>query len=148
MGIFKILIMNQLENIDIIELIPQRSPFLMIDKLVSINEVITKTTFIVHEDNIFYENGCFYEAGIIENIAQSCAARMGYINKYLNDDEVKLGFIGAVKNLNIHFFPTVGDKIETTVEVLSEYFNLTMVCAKSICNGKVMAECEMKISLV
>ena len=140
--------MSKIEEIDILELIPQRSPILMIDKLVSFDEVITATKLVVREDNIFYEDGKFYEAGIIENFAQTCAARMGYINKIINNDDVRLGFIGAVKNLKINFFPTLGDKIETKIEVMNEYFNITLVNAKSVCKGKVIAECEMKISLV
>lgn len=140
--------MAKIEEIDILELIPQRPPFLMIDKLVSFDKIITATKFTVREDNLFYEDGKFYEAGIIENFAQTCAARMGYINKIVNNGEVRLGFIGAIKNLKINFFPTLGDEIETSIEVMSEYFNITLVNAKSVCNGKVVAECEMKISLV
>lgn len=140
--------MHKLEEIEITELIPQRKPILMIDSLVSFDKIITGTKFTVREENIFVEDGKFYEAGIIENFAQTCAARMGYINKFLNNKEVRLGFIGAIKNLNINFFPALGDEIETTIEVLNEYFNITLVNAKSVCNGNVIAECEMKISLV
>lgn len=140
--------MARIEEIDILELIPQRPPFLMIDKLVSFDKIITATRFTVRKDNLFYEDGKFYEAGIIENFAQTCAARMGYISKIINSDEVRLGFIGAIKNLKIYFFPKAGDTIETQIEVASEYFNITLVKAKSVSNGKVVAECEMKISLV
>lgn len=142
------MVMNELSKIEITELIPQRAPFLMIDKMVSFDKVVTGTIFTVPEDNLFVESGRFSEAGIIENMAQTCAARMGYINKYLNNDEVRLGFIGAIKDLQIQSFPQVGDTMETTIEVLSEYFNLTLARAKTICNNKVIAECEMKISLV
>ncbi len=140
--------MMELDKIEITELIPQRAPFLMVDKLVSFDTDVTKTTFTVQENNIFVENGLFAEAGIIENIAQTCAAYMGYFNKYINNKEVQLGFIGAIKNLNIHSLPETGEKVETTIEILSEYFNLTLARAKSICNHEVIAECEMKISLV
>lgn len=140
--------MSKIEEIDILELIPQRLPILMIDKLISFDEVITATKLVVRQDNLFYENGKFFEAGIIENFAQTCAARMGYINKIINSDEVRLGFIGAIKNLKINFFPTLGDEIETKIKVMNEYFNITLVNAKSVCNGEVIAECEMKISLV
>jgi len=140
--------MAKIEEIDILEIIPQRPPFLMIDKLISFDKIITTTRFTVREDNLFLEGGNFYESGIIENLAQTCAARMGYIRKILSNEEVRLGFIGAIKNLKIHFFPKAGDKIETEIEVASEYFNITLVNAKSVCNGEVVAECEMKISLV
>ena len=73
---------------------------------------------------------------------------MGYINKILNSEEVRLGFIGAIKNLQINFFPKLGDVIETKIEVVSEYFNITLVRAKSVCEERIVAECEMKISLV
>ncbi|MDR0713718.1 MAG: hypothetical protein LBF89_05610 [Bacteroidales bacterium] len=96
---------------------------------------------------MFAKSGFFSEAGIIECIAQTCAARMGYINKYLLNDSVKLGFIGAIKHLVIEKKPKVNDEIDITAEVKSEIFSVTLVAATVKCGSELIASCEMKIFL-
>ena len=138
-------------NINIQELLPQRPPFIMVDALTHFDEVVTRTRLQVRAENIFVEGAELTESGVMENIAQTCAARMGYINKFLKSDsesgKVKIGFIGAIKNLVIENLPTVGDTLNTTIEVVSEIFALTLVNAKVEVGEKLMASCEMKISL-
>jgi len=134
-------------KINILELLPQKPPFIMVDTLVHFDKVITRTRLKIAEDNIFVEEGTFTESGIIENIAQTCAARMGYINKYIYSDKVKIGFIGSIKNLVINELPIVGDELTTTIEVVSEVFAITLVNAKVEIGDKLIASCEMKISI-
>jgi 3-hydroxymyristoyl/3-hydroxydecanoyl-(acyl carrier protein) dehydratase len=145
MGIFKVLIMIQQFTTD--ELLPQRPPFVMIDKLTDYNEKITKTEFIVRKDNIFFKDGYLREPGIMENIAQTCAARLGYYN-LINHRKVVIGYIGAIRNLIINSFPSFGDKLQTTIEVIDEVFGVTLVDAKVVCEDKLVAECSMKIAIV
>lgn len=137
----------QFENINIQELIPQQPPFVVVDALTHYDDVLTRTRLQVVSDNIFVENNALTEAGIIENIAQTCATRMGYINKYILKNEVKLGFIGAIKNFVIDELPKVGDILTTEIEIVSEVFALTLVNAKVEVGGKIIASCEMKISI-
>jgi len=134
-------------EINILDLLPQRQPFIMIDSLLHFDMVLTVTGMKIAEDNMFVENGVLTESGVIENIAQTCAARMGYINKYLCADKVKIGFIGSIKDLVIENLPRVGDELKTTVEVVSEIFAITLVNAKVEIGDKVIASCEMKISI-
>ena len=134
-------------KINIENLLPQQRPFIMIDTLTHFDEVITRTRLQVKADNIFVENNVFTESGIIENIAQTCAARMGYINKYIYSDKVKIGFIGSIKNLVFEELPKVGDELTTTIEVASEVFAITLVNAKVEVGDRLVAFCEMKISL-
>jgi len=137
----------EFEKINIEDILPQRKPFIMLDALTHFDEVFTRTRFQVKEDNIFVENNQFTASGVIENIAQTCAARMGYINKYLYYDKVKIGFIGSVKDMIINELPKVGDELKTTIEVKSEVFAITLVNAKVEVNDKLIASCEMKISI-
>ena len=106
--------MVDVKTLDINELLPQRSPMVMIDRLVQCDMVITTTQLEVKEDNIFFEDGRLTPSGLIENIAQTCAARMGYINKYLLGDKVKLGFIGSIRNLEI-LHAMFGRTLTTTI---------------------------------
>ena len=65
----------------ITSLIPQRPPFVMVDRVISCDEVDAVAEFSIKEDNIFLDDEKLSPAGIIENMAQSCAARMGCINQ-------------------------------------------------------------------
>ena len=92
--------MRAIEDIALKELIPQRPPFVMIDRLMSSDKVYSVTELEVRPDNLLVDNGRMSASGLVENIAQTCAARIGYIN--LNSGEtVKIGVIGSISNLNI-----------------------------------------------
>jgi predicted hotdog family 3-hydroxylacyl-ACP dehydratase len=68
----------------ILELIPQRAPIVMVNEFVGIEGNVSRTRFAVYNENIFVDNGCLSECGLIEHIAQSAAARVGYIFKSNN----------------------------------------------------------------
>ncbi len=128
----------------ITEYIPQKNPIVMIDTLNFCEGDTTITGFEIREDNIFVKDGVFQEPGIIENIAQTAAVKAGYEVKKLGAEPL-VGFIGAVKDLVIHDLPKVGDVIETTVTIKMEVMGVTLIDGASTCNGKKIAECEMKI---
>ena len=138
---------NFLRSIDIHELLPQQEPFVMIGTLVKFDMTRTVTELTVSADNLFVDNGYFSASGLIENIAQTCAARIGYVNKYILLKGIQLGFIGAIRNLQVNELPKVGDTITTTVDVLEEVFGMTLANAVVTCGDKVLVTSEMKIAV-
>lgn len=128
----------------ILSYIPQRAPFVMVDEILYCAETITRSKFLVKEDNIFVENGYFKEPGLIENIAQTAAARAGYIAQVENKP-VLVGYIGAIKNLEIFFLPKTGDELITDIVIENQIFDVTLIAGKIICNDQLAAHCEMKI---
>src|SRR5690349_15285664 len=102
------------QQIDILSLIPQRPPFVMVGALIHYDEKVTRTSFTIREDNILVENGRFTEPGLVENIAQTAAARAGYISISENMP-VQVGYIGSVKDLKIYDLPIVNDELETEI---------------------------------
>jgi len=135
--------MNKIQT-DILEYIPQRPPIVMIDRIVDITETKVVCEFQVKNDNLFVVDGKFPEPGIIENMAQTIAAGAGYRAK-ANNEKVKLGYIAAIKNLNIYAKPSVGDVLSTSVEIVNEVFSVTIVQAEVICGSTKIADCEMRI---
>jgi len=133
-----------IEKKDIESLVPQRSPILMIDELIEQDEHKTVTHFKVLENNLFIRNDEMEEAGIIENIAQSAAARAGYYYQQQNATP-PLGFIGAVSKVKISRYPKVGEQLRTLIEMKSEVFNITLIKGSSFVGDEQIAECEMKI---
>ncbi len=129
---------------NILNYIPQRDPICLVHTIYESNDEATKTGFKVEEDHFFVSNGCLTEAGVIENLAQSCAAGAGY-NISLKNQPPKVGFIANIKDLVIHSLPKVNSEVITEVKLKAFVMNVTLVIVKSSCNGKPIAECEMKI---
>lgn len=132
-------------NVDVLQLLPQRPPFIMIDHLTHFDRIFTSTCFTVRPDNVFVEDGILNPCALVENIAQTCAARMGYVN-LVNSDNVKLGFIGSVRHLVVERDVKVGETLHTTIEVVQEVLQLTLVNATIKIDGEVVVEAEMKIA--
>ena len=116
----------------------------MIDQLVTCDTISSGTTLRITAENVLVCDGGLSEAGLIENIAQTAAAGVGYIAKQ-RDEPVLTGYIGAIKNLEIAALPKVGDIIETEVIVTNQVFGVTIVSGNVRCKGVVLAKCEMKI---
>lgn len=136
-----------LRSIDIHEVLPQQEPFVMISRIVLLDAVRTICETEIHPDNIFVEDGCFSASGLIENIAQTCAARIGYINKYMLKKAVQIGVVGAIRKMEIFDLPKVGQQISTIVEVKEEVFGMTLASAKVLQGDQILASTEMKIAV-
>ncbi|MDE7403111.1 MAG: pseudouridylate synthase [Muribaculaceae bacterium] len=133
--------------IDIHELLPQQEPFVMVGCLLHFDMVETVTQTVVNADNIFVEEGKFTSSGIIENIAQTCAARIGYINKYILKKGIQIGFIGAVRKLQIFRLPDIGETIVTKIHVFEEVFGMILAEAEVKTGSETIAKSEIKIAL-
>ena len=134
------------QSIPITDLIPQRPPFVMVDKVLSCDNTDAITEFVVREDNIFLDDMKLSPAGIIENMAQSCAARMGCISR-LSSGPIKIGFIGDIRDFTILRQPDCHETLTTHVEVIEEVFNLTLANVETKVADEVIASARMKIAL-
>jgi predicted hotdog family 3-hydroxylacyl-ACP dehydratase len=128
----------------VLEYIPQRPPFVMVDELVFCNSEQTQTIFTVKENHLFVSKGKFTEMGILENIAQTCAARLGYLNRMF---PVRIGMIGSADNFEIQSLPLVGDQITTTITIMTEVLNVILLSATVLCGELAVASSNMKVVL-
>ncbi len=119
----------------------------MIDKMLSFDMTVTTTQLEVRADNVFCVDGRLSTEGMMENIAQTCASRMGYIN-LCNNASVKIGVIGSVSNYEVFRTPKIGEVIVTSIEVVEEMFQITMVKAFVRCGDETIAQANMKIALM
>ena len=126
------------------DIIPQRDPITMIHRLMEQEETYTVCEYDVEEGELFVENGSLKPAGLVENIAQTAAGRMGY-HYMLKNEKPPVGFIGAVSKLEIHDRPKLGEVVRTKVTVKSEVFNITLIVGESFVGDRKLANCEMKI---
>ncbi len=138
--------LSTIEGEDILKLIPQRSPIVMVDSFYGIEGDSSYAGLTVTTDNLFCLDGQLQEAGIIEHIAQSAAARIGYL--YTQQEEaVPLGFIGSVDKLKLYKLPQAGSKLITEITIIQEVGDITLIAAKTQVDETLIAECRMKIFL-
>lgn len=138
---------QELRAIDVHELLPQQEPFVMIGTLTHFDRVRTVTELCVTGGNLFVEGDHLNAAGLVENIAQTCAARIGYVNKFILLKGIQVGYIGAIRDLTVHGLPSVGDTITTTVDVLEEVFGMTLATATITCGDRTLLTTQMKIAI-
>ncbi len=136
-----------LRSIDVHEILPQQEPFVMVGALTKFQMDTSTTETLIKEDNIFVDNGSFSAAGMMENIAQTCASRIGFYNKYILHKDVQIGFIGAIRNYTVSSLAPVGSMIVTTVDIKEEIFGMTLAQATVTCGNKVIATAEIKLSV-
>ncbi|MDR2389643.1 MAG: pseudouridylate synthase [Tannerellaceae bacterium] len=134
-------------DVNMAELLPQRPPFILVDRLIAFDAECVQTALRICRENIFCDGHCLSESGLVENIAQTCAARMGYIHKYIANDTVKIGLIGAIRRMEIFRLPRIGEEITTRVTVREEIFRMTLVDALVTIDDEPIARAEMKISI-
>lgn len=127
-------------------LIPQKFPFVMVDKLINYRENEIVVGLLVPESNIFVNEAVFQESGLIEHMAQSVALYTGY-QFYLKQQPAPVGYIGSIKSIEINQLPKLNEEIETTVTVLQEFMGVTLVDISSRLNGVVIAKGQMKTVL-
>jgi predicted hotdog family 3-hydroxylacyl-ACP dehydratase len=116
----------------------------MIDALLYSDEKVTRTSFEVKQENILVVDGFLREAGLLENIAQTAAARVGYMVQQENKP-APMGYIGAVKNFEVFDLPRINEELETEIIITNQIFDITVITGTVTCNDKVIARCEMKI---
>ena len=131
-------------DFEILDLIPQRPPMTMIDALIEADEKSARGQLYILESNLFIDNGFLAEPGVIEFIAQTAAAYMGYKNRTANK-EVSEGYIGAIKNLVIHELPKVNSPIQSEIVVENEIVGYTIIAGRVYQDDRLLAECEMRI---
>ena len=128
------------------KLIPQRPPFVMVDKLLHFekNKVVGGLT--VSEKNIFTQHNYLTAPGLIEHMAQTVALYTGY-QYFLKKEKAPTGYIGAIKKAEIFELPSVEKELITTVLILHDIMGVTLVTAETKCDGKLIASSEMKTVL-
>ena len=130
----------------ITQLIPQRAPMVMVDTLWEYSPTTAVVGLTILQDNIFVHKGCLSASGLIEHMAQSTALHKGY-GYYLNHQPAPMGYIGAIKHIEIQALPKKGEAIRTHITILQEFMEVTLVRMETYIQDTCIAQGEMKTVL-
>lgn len=129
---------------NITHLIPQKTPFVMVDALLDFSKTFVLSSFQISDDNLFVQNSVLLETGLIENMAQTVALHTGY-DYFLKGEPAPTGYIGSIKKVDVISLPKVNDSLTTKATILHEFMGVTMVDVQVYnANGEVIAFGEMK----
>lgn len=128
----------------LIELIPQKPPFVLISTLQEVSDETCTTTFRLSPEHVLCDDGKLNSSGLMENIAQTCAAKMGY-ECLLQNKKVPLGFIGDVRDFKFSQLPVAGEEITTRIVIENIIFGVTIISGKIKLGEQIIASCTMKI---
>jgi 3-hydroxymyristoyl/3-hydroxydecanoyl-(acyl carrier protein) dehydratase len=136
---------------DILDLIPQRPPVVMVDSFLGVEKTaegeVAHSSFTVPNNHIFLRpDHTLDECALIENMAQSAALRAGWLCRE-QGLEVPVGYIGAVGKCNIARPAHAGEVLQTTVRVVAEVGDVTMAEAEIRVDNKPICGCTLKIFL-
>ena len=130
-----------------LELIPQRPPMVLVDRFEGIDaEGVSTTGYTVVPAGLFVAGGRMSECGIIEHMAQSAAARIGWCCR-AEGRPVPMGFIGAVSRLELHDLPRTGAHLRTRLRIVQEIGPLSLAEVRTEADGRPLAEGNLKIYL-
>ena len=139
--------MNTVFEKDFVEnLLPQKFPFVMVDKMYSYTETALVSGLTIQSDNIFFQNQNLVESGLIEHMAQTVALHTGY-QFFLKKEPAPTGYIGSIKDIEIKKLPKLNDEIQTTVSILQEFGGITLVDVVTTLNNEEIATGQMKTVL-
>lgn len=118
--------------------IPQRAPFVFIDTIECVGEKVARTRFTIPAECPLVTDDILPLSGLMENAAQTCATRAGDT----------IGYIGAVKQMEVTRFPHVGDTLTTEALVIQEVMNISLMECTTRIGSDIIATTTLKIATI
>jgi predicted hotdog family 3-hydroxylacyl-ACP dehydratase len=123
---------------DILSFIPQRPPFVFIDTVEDVNHSLARTRFTIPANCPLVAENILPLSGLMENAAQTCATRAGD----------KIGYIGAIKQMQVTRFPHVGETLTTEAVVVQEVLNISLMECTTRIGDELIATTTLKIATI
>lgn len=135
---------------DILNLIPQRPPFLFVDKVTGLEPKKISTTLLLSGNEDFFKGhfpGNPVMPGVLlqEALFQSGAALMAGMNE---TSQPKLGVVTRVQNAKFKHMVKPGDLLEMEVELTDTLSNASFMKGSTRVNGKVVLVIEFSVASI
>lgn len=135
--------MKRPEDYAITELISQRPPMIMIDRLTFTDESSARGRLYIKPSNLFCSEGLFQEAGLIEFIGQTAAAHNAFLRLSEGNDTAR-GFLVQIKDFKVRTLPATDTEIQSEIIIGDELLGYTVIHGKVLQNNSVIAEGELR----
>lgn len=132
---------------NIIDYLPQRYPFILVDEILYTDSETTKTSFTVSAGHVLLEGNTLTEAGIVENMAQTAAAGEGKKAELANIT-LNGGYLVSINNLKISTLPAINDRLITEIKFIQSILNYRIIKARVLLSEREIAIAELKILVI
>ncbi len=130
------------------EYLPQKRPFILVDRICEADEYACHSEFSIRKEDMMTRGEALCEAGILENMAQTCAAHIGFVEIHIRKSRnIRIGLVAAVKNCDILRKPLVGETIRTTAEVAQTFGDMSVYHIQTHADGGLIAEADIHVVL-
>lgn len=130
------------DEYDIIDLIPQRPPMIMVDRLTFACDKSARGRLFINASNVFCIDGFFQEAGLIEFMGQTAAAFIGYL-RLSEGKEKESGFLAQVRDFEIKSLPAINTEIHSEITISDVMPDYSVITGRILQNKTVIAEGEL-----
>lgn len=107
---------SAIDRLTVGDMLRQQPPFVVVDSMTECGYTALRSRFTVTADSLFVSDGRLISEGLLENICQTAALRMGY-SRLMSEENAGEGFIGAIRDFRVYRNPVIGTTVETTVEI-------------------------------
>jgi predicted hotdog family 3-hydroxylacyl-ACP dehydratase len=130
---------------DLIALIPQKKPFVLISSLKEVSDKNCITTFHFDASHLLSKNSRLHPAGLLENMAQSAGCKIGF-EDFMKGKKHSVGFIGEIRDFIFSRLPRAGEELTTEITIENKVFGTVIVMAGKVSVGEEkIASCKMKV---
>ena len=128
------------------ELIPHRAPMRWVDALTACTETTATCTARFSSDHFAVNNGAVGETGLVECVAQTVAAALGYrMRTGGNPSLPNNGMLVAVSNFKIVNRAPLNQTLTIEVRELKRLGPMLMIVGMISCEGTLIAQGELSL---
>jgi predicted hotdog family 3-hydroxylacyl-ACP dehydratase len=127
-------------------LIPHRDPMRWIDALTDCTDTTATATVCFNADHFAVVDGMVLEPALVECVAQTVAAAMGYRARTRGESSKPgLGMLTVVSDFQIRSRPPAGKQLTIEVRELRRLGPMLLVTGSVACDGQVIATGELTL---
>ncbi len=128
----------------------------MVDEVVAVDGLKTKTAFLVTPGCLFVEDGTLSEMGMLENLAQTSFIFLNYFftkpdETLWNKEQDNLGVISTILELEVMALPKLGDTLHTCTHTelvfTSDFLKICNIQGQISIDGTTALSANMKMLL-
>lgn len=140
--------MESIKILPISRYLPQQRPFILVDKICDGSEKKCTTELTVTDEIVTVGDGELLESGLLENLAQTCAAHIGFVEIHIRkSNKINIGLVGAVKQCEIRRRVRVGEKLTTEAEETFVFDNMSSYIVVAKVGAEIIAQGELQVVL-
>jgi predicted hotdog family 3-hydroxylacyl-ACP dehydratase len=128
----------------ILELIPQRPPFVLVDALLSAADGTFSAAFTVPAVHVLVDDGVLGVPGLMEHVAQTAAAGIGQHAKE-RGVPTPIGFIASIDRLAVQRCPQSGEQLTTTVRTRNQVMDVHVLEGTVRAGDAVICTMDLKV---